>query len=98
VNDLPDPNYATLKYFLGHLQRISQNEAVNQMSISNLAIVFGPTLFGYNPGPAPGPQGGQGGPVVNGGGGGGGILDTGHQNRAVETILEHYTDIFVEES
>lgn len=21
VNDLPDPNYATLKYFLGHLQR-----------------------------------------------------------------------------
>jgi hypothetical protein len=21
VNDLPDPNYATLKYFLGHLHR-----------------------------------------------------------------------------
>ena len=24
VNDLPDPNYATLKYFLGHLQRLAQ--------------------------------------------------------------------------
>ncbi|KAH9971731.1 GTPase activating protein [Lactifluus volemus] len=45
VNDLPDPNYATLKYFMGHLHRIAQHEAQNSMSISNLAIVFGPTLF-----------------------------------------------------
>lgn len=72
VNDLPDPNYATLKYFLGHLQRcvsfvfissrwchvnsrlvldvlrtyrISQFSEQNSMTISNLSIVFGPTLF-----------------------------------------------------
>jgi RhoGAP domain len=69
VNDLPDANYATLKYFLGHLHkygcfsyiifkythlsaRISRHEAENQMSISNLAIVFGPTLFGIGGGGA----------------------------------------------
>lgn len=66
VNDLPDPNYATLKYFLGHLHkcvhpcrhlsplinqltpccRIAEYEAENSMSIQNLAIVFGQTLFG----------------------------------------------------
>jgi len=74
VNDLPDANYATLKYFLGHLHRygsakrktgspvalelnnlfffsffrIVQYEAQNSMSIGNLAIVFGPTLFPPN--------------------------------------------------
>ncbi|PPQ63369.1 hypothetical protein CVT24_005634 [Panaeolus cyanescens] len=46
VNELPDPNYATLKYFLGHLHRINQHCADNSMSMQNLAIVFGPTLFG----------------------------------------------------
>ena len=51
VNDLPDPNYATLKYFMGHLHKITQHEAQNAMSIQNLAIVFGPTLFGQ---PQPG--------------------------------------------
>ncbi|EAU90225.2 GTPase activating protein [Coprinopsis cinerea okayama7 len=45
VNDLPDPNYSTLKYFLGHLQRITQHAEENSMSVQNLAIVFGPTLF-----------------------------------------------------
>ncbi|KAI5993366.1 hypothetical protein EDC04DRAFT_2872677 [Pisolithus marmoratus] len=61
VNDLPDSNYATLKYFMGHLHRIAQCEADNSMSIQNLAIVFGPTRLGKS---------------------------------AIETILEHYTDIF----
>lgn len=51
------------------------------MSIVNLAIVFGPTLFG------------QGQPGMNGNG----MLDASFQNKAVETILKHYTDIFVEE-
>ncbi|PCH44144.1 GTPase activating protein [Wolfiporia cocos MD-104 SS10] len=84
VNDLPDPNYSTLKYFMGHLNRIVQNEAHNAMSIQNLAIVFGPTLFGQ----------GQ----VNASGQLTGIMDPSLQNRAVETILEHYTDIFVDEN
>ncbi|VDC02978.1 unnamed protein product [Peniophora sp. CBMAI 1063] len=78
VNDLPDANYATLKFFLGHLSRITAHASENQMSVSNLSIVFGPTLFGS---PA-------------GGGGGGNLV---LQNKAIETILEHYADIFIDE-
>lgn len=79
VNDLPDPNYSTLKYFMGHLHKIVEHETQNAMSVQNLAIVFGPTLFG---------QGLQ----LNG------MADASLQNRAIETILEHYTDIFVDEN
>ncbi|KAM5544270.1 hypothetical protein V8D89_001930 [Ganoderma adspersum] len=83
VNALPDPNYSTLKYLMGHLHRVVQHEAQNQMSTQNLAIVFGPTLFGQG-------QLGLNG-AING------MADTSLQNKAVETILEHYTDIFVDE-
>ncbi|TFK60437.1 RhoGAP-domain-containing protein [Pluteus cervinus] len=83
VNELPDPNYATLKFFMGHLHRIHQHEADNSMTIQNLAIVFGPTLFGQFP-----PVNGQ----TNG------MADAPLQNLAVETILKHYTDIFVDET
>ncbi|KAG6841450.1 hypothetical protein C0991_010875 [Blastosporella zonata] len=85
VNELPDPNYATLKYFLGHLYRINQNAAVNAMSMQNLAIVFGPTLFGLPP-------------ASHQGQANGGMADATLQNMAIETILNHYTDIFVDES
>ncbi|KAJ7668337.1 Rho GTPase activation protein [Mycena rosella] len=85
VNDLPDANYATLKYFLGHLHRINQHAAENSMSVQNLAIVFGPTLFGQMKlNPANGSEGG--------------MADATHQNQAIETILMHYTDIFVDDS
>ncbi|KAI0730966.1 GTPase activating protein [Earliella scabrosa] len=83
VNALPDPNYSTLKYLMGHLHKVVQHEAQNQMSVQNLAIVFGPTLFG------------QGQPGLNGAMNG--MADASLQNKAVETILEHYTDIFVDE-
>jgi len=65
-------------------RRIVQNEAQNSMSIGNLAIVFGPTLF-----PTTAPNG------VNGQDG---LAGATIQNKAIETILEHYTDIFVDES
>ncbi|KAG6835147.1 hypothetical protein H0H93_004421 [Arthromyces matolae] len=87
VNELPDPNYATLKYFLGHLYRINQHAAVNSMSMQNLAIIFGPTLFGISPA-STGHQG-----QANGG-----MADATLQNLAIETILNHYNDIFVDES
>ncbi|KAJ7765400.1 Rho GTPase activation protein [Mycena maculata] len=85
VNELPDANYATLKYFLGHLHRINQHASENSMSVQNLAIVFGPTLFGQMKlNPANGSEGG--------------MADATHQNQAIETILMHYTDIFVDET
>ncbi|KZV59915.1 RhoGAP-domain-containing protein [Peniophora sp. CONT] len=82
INDLPDANYATLKFFLGHLSRIAQHADANQMSVGNLAIVFGPTLFGSPAG------------AGQGSGGGGELV---LQNKAIETILEHYADIFIDE-
>ncbi|KAJ3789826.1 Rho GTPase activation protein [Lentinula aff. detonsa] len=83
VNDLPDPNYATLKYLLGHLHRINQHASENSMTNQNLAIVFGPTLFGQSA-PTAGPSSS--------------IADAPYQNQAIETILNFYTDIFVDDS
>jgi hypothetical protein len=40
INDLPDPNYATLRALVLHLHRVMQNEARNRMGNSNLAICF----------------------------------------------------------
>ncbi|KAG0026325.1 hypothetical protein BGZ81_006458 [Podila clonocystis] len=44
TNQLPDPNYATLKFLMSHLNRIQANQAVNKMGASNLGLIFGPTL------------------------------------------------------
>ncbi|GAA5993389.1 hypothetical protein JCM5350_002160 [Sporobolomyces pararoseus] len=49
VNELPDPNYATLKYLMGHLDKVAERESINQMSVSNLSIVFGPNLLSPPP-------------------------------------------------
>jgi len=57
------------------------------MSVQNLAIVFGPTLFGQ---PGAGANGQVNGAAT--------MADAGHQNKAIETILEQYTDIFVDET
>lgn len=46
INELPDPNYATLRAITLHLHRVMENSAVNRMNSQNLAIVFGPTLMG----------------------------------------------------
>ncbi|ETW79293.1 hypothetical protein HETIRDRAFT_323566 [Heterobasidion irregulare TC 32-1] len=73
VNELPDANYATLKYFLGHLHRVAQLEAHNSMSISNLAIVFGPTLFAQG--------------AVNGSNGAPIMVDAGLQNKVRRELL-----------
>jgi hypothetical protein len=87
VNALPDSNYSTLKFLMGHLHKVIQHEAENSMSVQNIAIVFGPTLFGM-------PMA----VIANGQLNGAGMADTGYQNRAIETILEHYRDIFVDET
>lgn len=46
INNLPDPNYATLRAVALHLHRVIENASVNRMTCQNLAIVFGPTLMG----------------------------------------------------
>ncbi|KAG2177771.1 hypothetical protein INT43_003018 [Umbelopsis isabellina] len=46
INDLPDANYATLRYLVNHLDKIQQHKVYNKMGIPNLAIIFGPTLMG----------------------------------------------------
>ncbi|SPO31065.1 related to GTPase-activating protein beta-chimerin [Ustilago trichophora] len=91
VNELPDANYATLKYLMGHLDKVKSLEHLNQMSASNLAIVFGPTLL------SPPPSGYDDGSGQANGGGGIQIHDMSFQCRAVETILDKYREIFVDE-
>lgn len=40
INDLPDPNYATLRALVLHLHRVMQNEGKNRMPAGNLALCF----------------------------------------------------------
>ncbi|KDN46778.1 GTPase activating protein [Tilletiaria anomala UBC 951] len=87
VNELPDSNYATLKALMKHLDAIRSHEASNQMSASNLAIVFGPTLL------SPPISAGD----MNGGAGAMQLQDMSFQCKAIETILEKYKEIFVED-
>ncbi|SPC63250.1 related to GTPase-activating protein beta-chimerin [Ustilago sp. UG-2017b] len=93
VNELPDANYATLKYLMRHLHKVTELEHLNQMSASNLAIVFGPTLL------SPPPAGYEDGTTAAANGSVGGIQlhDMSFQCRAVETILHKYREIFVDE-
>ncbi len=54
INDLPDPNYATLRQLTLHLFKVAEHSPQNRMTPSNLAIVFGPTLMGQGGGPGHG--------------------------------------------
>lgn len=86
INNLPDPNYATLRVITLHLRRIAQHSDKNRMPPSNLAVCLGPTLMGQQPG-APAGQG-MNGPDIK---------DAGWQARVVETILNHTFEIFDED-
>lgn len=46
INDLPDPNYATLRALVLHLARVMANESRTRMGSANLAVCFAPTLMG----------------------------------------------------
>lgn len=45
VSRLSPPHYATLIALLRHLEKVTGYKEVNRMAVSNLAIVFGPTLM-----------------------------------------------------
>ncbi|XP_072863057.1 breakpoint cluster region protein isoform X1 [Chlorocebus sabaeus] len=42
---LPEANLLTFLFLLDHLKRVAEKEAINKMSLHNLATVFGPTLL-----------------------------------------------------
>jgi hypothetical protein len=61
--------------------RVVEQQHVNAMSVHNLAVIFGPTLFGtpsIPAGPVPNGHGANGTPTA---GGGAVILDMGAQNK-----------------
>lgn len=45
LSDLPDCNYAVLKYLSAFLVLVTQNEDVNKMNANALATIFGPNMF-----------------------------------------------------
>eukprot|EP01118_Nematostelium_gracile_P012690 TRINITY_DN4673_c0_g1_i3.p1 TRINITY_DN4673_c0_g1~~TRINITY_DN4673_c0_g1_i3.p1 ORF type:complete len:222 (-),score=58.00 TRINITY_DN4673_c0_g1_i3:66-731(-) len=44
LDQLPKTNYDILKWLIGLLVEVNKHEGVNKMSVTNLAIVFAPTL------------------------------------------------------
>ncbi|ETN45622.1 uncharacterized protein HMPREF1541_09454 [Cyphellophora europaea CBS 101466] len=87
INNMPDPNYATLRVLALHLRRVAQRSDKNRMPTANLAVCLGPTFMGQQPGAStPGGQAqGMNGPDIK---------DAGWQARVVETILNHTYEIF----
>ncbi|XP_061417933.1 breakpoint cluster region protein-like isoform X2 [Lethenteron reissneri] len=45
MQSLPEPNYTTFMFLLGHLRRVAEHDSANKMTLHNLATVFGPTLL-----------------------------------------------------
>ncbi|KAF2021743.1 Rho GTPase-like protein activator [Aaosphaeria arxii CBS 175.79] len=50
INDLPDPNYATLRALVLHLYRVQASSEVNRMSTANLGICWAPSIMGPHKG------------------------------------------------
>ncbi|EZF11869.1 hypothetical protein H112_07086 [Trichophyton rubrum D6] len=50
INSLPDPNYATLRALILHLNHVQERSSENRMNAGNIAISFGLTLMGTNAG------------------------------------------------
>ncbi|KAG0256227.1 hypothetical protein BG011_004693 [Mortierella polycephala] len=78
TNQLPDPNYATLKFLMCHLNRVQSNQAVNMMGASNLGLIFGPTLTSTS----------ESSDAVRD------LVDMGLQCKVVESLLTNYEAIF----
>ncbi|XP_041360418.1 rho GTPase-activating protein 45-like isoform X2 [Gigantopelta aegis] len=78
VRNLPHSNFKTLAVLVHHLQRVAAHSDVNQMSPSNLGIVFGPTLLRPAEGTAS---------LAS-------LVDTPHQTRAIELLISSAQTIF----
>ncbi|XP_033636415.1 rho GTPase-activating protein 45-like isoform X2 [Asterias rubens] len=71
VNGMPEENFKTLRVLMHHLKGVSENEDFNQMTASNLSIVFGPTLLRPNDNTASLSA----------------LVDMPHQTRAIEMLI-----------
>ncbi|XP_046545544.1 rho GTPase-activating protein 45-like isoform X2 [Haliotis rubra] len=78
VQMLPPSNFKTCAVLMHHLQRVAAHSDVNQMSSSNLGIVFGPTLLRPAEGTAS---------LAS-------LVDTPHQTRAIELLISSAQTIF----
>ena len=45
LGQLPAPNLRMLEFLLKHLQRVVQHKEFNRMQVTNVALIFGPTLI-----------------------------------------------------
>ncbi|XP_036622487.1 rho GTPase-activating protein 29-like [Trichosurus vulpecula] len=80
LKKLPGPNYNTIKYLIGHLNRVVQRAEVNKMPASNLGIIFGPTLIR--------PRQTDAKVSLSS------LVDCTHQARFVELLIAYYEKIF----
>jgi hypothetical protein len=78
VCKLPHHHYLTLAMLMRHLQRVARDADINNMSSSNLGIVFGPNLL----------RTAKGNVSLNS------LVDIVHQARAIELVIENAQDIF----
>ncbi|XP_051852516.1 rho GTPase-activating protein 29 [Antechinus flavipes] len=80
LKKLPAANYNTIKYLIGHLNRVVQKSEENKMPASNLGIIFGPTLIR--------PQQTDAKVSLSS------LVDCTHQARFVELLIANYEKIF----
>ncbi|CAL1545224.1 unnamed protein product [Lymnaea stagnalis] len=78
VTKLPSSNLRTCAVLMHHLHRVASQSEFNQMSASNLGIVFGPTLLRPLEGSAS---------LAS-------LVDTPHQTRAIELLITYAHEIF----
>ncbi|XP_062600737.1 uncharacterized protein LOC134262375 isoform X2 [Saccostrea cucullata] len=78
ASQLPYSNFKTCAMLMHHLARIASYSSTNQMTSSNLGIVFGPTLLR----------------PLEGTGSLASLVDTPHQTRTVELLIANVKEIF----
>eukprot|EP00105_Crassostrea_gigas_P014984 XP_011431848.1 PREDICTED: rho GTPase-activating protein 31 isoform X5 [Crassostrea gigas] len=78
ASQLPYSNFKTCAMLIHHLSRIASYSSSNQMTASNLGIVFGPTLLR----------------PLEGTGSLASLVDTPHQTRTVELLIINVKEIF----
>ncbi|TMW40308.1 hypothetical protein DOY81_014612, partial [Sarcophaga bullata] len=48
IEEMKEPNKSTLRFLIKHLTNVAACSSSNRMNASNVAIVWGPSLFAHN--------------------------------------------------